>query len=46
MVAGVTVIRLSCEVTHESGETYRAETLVDRRPIAGDPLLWNASQLS
>ena len=27
---GAAVIRLSCEVTHESGETYRAETLVDR----------------
>ena len=29
-VEGAAVIRLSCEVTHESGETYRAETLVDR----------------
>lgn len=29
-VEGAVVIRLSCEVTHESGETYRAETLVDR----------------
>lgn len=29
-VEGADVIRLSCEVTHESGETYRAETLVDR----------------
>ena len=30
MAEGAGVIRLSCEVTHESGETYRAETLVDR----------------
>ena len=29
-VEGAVVIRLSCEVTHESGEIYRAETLVDR----------------
>ncbi len=29
-VEGADVIRLSCEVTHESRETYRAETLVDR----------------
>ena len=30
LMEGAGVIRLSCEVTHESGETYRAETLVDR----------------
>ena len=29
-VEGTAVIRLSCEIAHESGETYRAETLVDR----------------
>ncbi len=30
MAEGAAVIRLFCEVTHESGETYQAETLVDR----------------